>query len=109
MASPEYLRLRARHPNHVFVILEKASRDAAHLPPLDKNKFIVGSASTVGQLLFMIRRRMSLPSETALFLFVGNVLPTASQTMGELQHLFASPDGFLRMCFTSEAVFGSSV
>jgi GABA(A) receptor-associated protein len=111
MSSPEFQRLKARYPQHVFVILEKAGRHADQLPDIDKNKFIIGSCTTVGQFIFIVRKRMTLGSETALFLFVqnGNVLPMTTQTLGELAARHASPDGFLRILYTGEATFGSGI
>ena len=39
---------------------------------------------TVGQFYFLIRKRISLRPEDALFFFVNNVIPPTSATMGSL-------------------------
>ena len=39
---------------------------------------------TVGQFYFLIRKRIHLRAEEALFFFVNNVIPPTSATMGSL-------------------------
>lgn len=40
--------------------------------------------SQVGQFYFLIRKRIHLRAEDALFFFVNNVIPPTSATMGQL-------------------------
>lgn len=74
------------------VIVEKAPK--ASIGDLDKKKYLVPSDLTVGQFYFLIRKRIHLRPEDALFFFVSNVIPPTSATMGSLyqvrfaQHLF---------------------
>jgi GABA(A) receptor-associated protein len=49
---------------------------------------------------------MSMPSEMAMFMFVGNTLPTTGTLMVELYQQHKSEDGALRVTYTSESVFG---
>ncbi len=62
--------------------MEKSNR--AHVPDLDKNKYLVPSDLTVGQFYFLIRKRIQLKPEQALFFFVDNTIPPISTTMGTL-------------------------
>lgn len=64
------------------VIVEKAPK--ARIGDLDKKKYLVPSDLTVGQFYFLIRKRISLRPEDALFFFVNNVIPPTSATMGSL-------------------------
>ena len=64
------------------VIVEKAPK--ARLGDLDKKKYLVPSDLTVGQFYFLIRKRISLRPEDALFFFVNNTFPPTSATMGAL-------------------------
>uniref|UniRef100_A0A674IWF1 GABA type A receptor-associated protein n=1 Tax=Terrapene triunguis TaxID=2587831 RepID=A0A674IWF1_9SAUR len=52
-------------------------------PPSPK-KYLVPSDLTVGQFYFLIRKRIHLRAEDALFFFVNNVIPPTSATMGQL-------------------------
>ena len=66
----------------VPVIVEKAPK--ARIGDLDKKKYLVPSDLTVGQFYFLIRKRIHLRPEDALFFFVNNVIPPTSATMGSL-------------------------
>lgn len=64
------------------VIVEKAPK--SRIGELDKKKYLVPSDLTVGQFYFLIRKRVHLRPEDALFFFVNNVIPPTSATMGSL-------------------------
>jgi len=64
------------------VIVEKAPK--ARIGDLDKKKYLVPSDLTVGQFYFLIRKRIELRPEDALFFIVNSVVPPASATMGSL-------------------------
>lgn len=64
------------------MIVEKAPK--ARIGDLDKKKYLVPSDLTVGQFYFLIRKRIYLRPEDALFFFVNNVIPPTSATMGSL-------------------------
>ena len=70
------------------VIVEKAPK--ARVGDLDKKKYLVPSDLTVGQFYFLIRKRIHLRPEDALFFFVNNVIPPTSATLGSLYQVFLS-------------------
>jgi hypothetical protein len=55
------------------VIVEKDPK--SHIQDIDKRKFLVPNDISVAQFMWIIRKRIQLPSEKAIFLFVGKVLP----------------------------------
>lgn len=67
------------------VIVEKAS--TARIRDLDKNKYLLPTELTVGQFYFLIRNRINLRAEEALFFLVNNVIPSSSATMGSLYNV----------------------
>ncbi|KER27580.1 hypothetical protein T265_05397 [Opisthorchis viverrini] len=75
-------KIRNKYPNYVPVIIEKSPR--ARVADLDKNKYLVPSDLTVGQFYFLIRKRVSLEPDAALYFFVDNTIPPTSATMGAL-------------------------
>ncbi|MCL4129584.1 UNVERIFIED_CONTAM: hypothetical protein GTU68_036789 [Idotea baltica] len=75
-------KIRRKYPDRVPVIVEKAPK--ARIGDLDKKKYLVPSDLTVGQFYFLIRKRIHLRPEDALFFFVNNVIPPTSATMGSL-------------------------
>jgi GABA(A) receptor-associated protein len=70
------------------VIVEKAPK--ARIGDLDKKKYLVPSDLTVGQFYFLIRKRIHLRPEDALFFFVNNVIPPTSATMGSLYQVMSA-------------------
>ncbi|KAH8356182.1 hypothetical protein KR200_005460 [Drosophila serrata] len=86
------------------VIVEKAPK--ARIGDLDKKKYLVPSDLTVGQFYFLIRKRIHLRPEDALFFFVNNVIPPTSATMGSLYQEHHEEDYFLYIAYSDENVYG---
>ncbi|XP_072280992.1 gamma-aminobutyric acid receptor-associated protein-like 1 [Pyxicephalus adspersus] len=95
---------RGRVRSRVPVIVEKAPK--ARVPDLDKRKYLVPSDLTVGQFYFLIRKRIHLRPEDALFFFVNNTIPPTSATMGQLYEDNHEEDCFLYVAYSDESVYG---
>lgn len=87
------------------VIVEKAPK--ARIGDLDKKKYLVPSDLTVGQFYFLIRKRIHLRPEDALFFFVNNVIPPTCATMGSLYQEHHEEDYFLYIAYSDESVYGT--
>lgn len=72
-------RIRSKYPDRVPVICEKADR--SDIPDIDKKKYLVPSDLTVGQFHYVIRKRIKLAPEKALFLFCSNSIPPNAALM----------------------------
>lgn len=93
-----------KYPDRVPVICERAKADA---PILDRKKYLVPNNITVGEFMFVIRKRMKLSPEISIYLFVGeNNLAPVSQTMGVTYHTYKDKDKFLYIKYCKEATFG---
>merc|ERR1712170_56486 len=90
-------KIRRKYPDRVPVIVEKSPK--ARIGDLDKKKYLVPSDLTVGQFYFLIRKRISLRPEDALFFFVNNVIPPTSATMGSLYQEHHEEDFFLYIAY----------
>lgn len=97
-------KIRRKYPDRVPVIVEKSPK--ARIGDLDKKKYLVPSDLTVGQFYFLIRKRISLRPEDALFFFVNNVIPPTSATMGSLYQEHHEEDFFLYIAYSDESVYG---
>ena len=62
-----------RYPDRIPVICEKDPR--SDIPAVDKRKYLIPVNLTVGQFIYVIRKRIKLPPERAIFIFVNNVIP----------------------------------
>ncbi len=98
-------RIRSKYPDRIPIICEKASRKS-DVPDIDKNKYLVPVDLTVGQFIYVIRKRIKLPPESALFLFINGTVPTASSLMSNIYESQKDPDGFLYITYAKENTFG---
>merc|ERR1712243_363883 len=98
-------KIRRKYPDRVPVIVEKSPK--ARIGDLDKKKYLVPSDLTVGQFYFLIRKRISLRPEDALFFFVNNVIPPTSAIMGSLYQEHHEEDFFLYIAYSDESVYGA--
>lgn len=97
-------RIRKKYPERVPIIVEKAPK--SRICDLDKKKYLCPQDLTVGQFYFLIRRRIQLRAEDALFFFVNNQIPSTSTTIGSLYQQFADEDKFLYIAYSDESVYG---
>lgn len=102
--SEESLRIRKKYPDRIPVIVEKASN--TEIDEIDKKKFLVPSDLTVGQFVYVIRKRIQLVPEQAIYLFINNTLPPTSSLMSQIYKEHADKDGFLYCSYSGESTFG---
>ncbi len=98
-------RIRSKYPDRIPVICEKAQENAG-IPDIDKTKYLVPQDLTVGQFIYVIRKRVKLPPESALFIFVNGTIPPASMQMLSLYESVKNSDGFLYVTYANENTFG---
>ena len=77
------------------------------LPDIDKKKYLVPTDLTVGQFVHVIRKRIKLAPEKAIFIFVNNVLPPTAGLMSQIYEEQKDEDGFLYITYNGESVFGA--
>lgn len=100
----ESVRVTSKYPDRVPVVCEKSSRSS--MEDIDKKKYLVPSDLTAGQFVYVIRKRLKLPSEKAIFLFINGVIPATSIPMTVLYDEHKDKDGFLYINYSEENVFG---
>jgi GABA(A) receptor-associated protein len=98
-------KIRRKYPDRIPVIVEKAPK--SRLRDLDKKKYLVPAELTIGQFYFLIRKRIQLRPEDALFFFVNNIIPQTMTTMGALYEDHKEEDLFMYIAYSDESVYGS--
>ena len=88
------------------VIVERSASSAKTVPLIDKKKYLVPRDMGFGQFIHIIRKRIKLAPNQAIFLYVNNVLPASSVTMSELYEQHKSSDDFLYAIYAGETTFG---
>jgi len=79
------------------VICEKVEK--SDIPTIDKKKYLVPSDLTVGQFCYVIRKRIKLSPEKAIFIFVNEVLPPTAALMSSIYEEHKDEDGFLYITY----------
>ena len=102
--SSESARILLKYPNRIPVICER-SQDS-DIVNIDRNKYLIPCDLTVGQFLYVIRKRIKLSPETSLFLFVNNSLPATSKLIKDLYENEKDDDGFIYFFYCGENFFG---
>ncbi|KAI5417473.1 Autophagy- protein 8f, variant 2, partial [Lathyrus oleraceus] len=105
--SAEAARIREKYPDRIPVIVEKAER--SDIPSIDKKKYLVPADLTVGQFVYVIRKRIKLSAEKAIFIFVDNVLPPTGAIMSAIYDEKKDEDGFLYVTYSGENTFGDLI
>lgn len=88
------------------VIIEKYSKSKVDV--LERNKFLIPSDMTIGQLHLLLRKRR-LDPKVGFWFFVKDLIPSASMTMGQLYQENKDDDGFLYIAYSDENVFGLQI
>lgn len=97
-------RVLTKYPDRIPVICERAN--SSKMGHIDKNKYLIPEDLTLGQFLYVIRKRLKLASEKGIFLFVNNAMKPSSSQMRTLYHEEHDKDGFLYITYSEENVFG---
>ena len=97
-------RIREKYPDKIPVIVEKAY--GSSISEIDKKKYLVPNDLTMGQLVYIVRRRINLPAEQGLFLFINNSLVPTSAPIGIIYEKKKDLDGFLYISYAGENTFG---
>ena len=102
----ESSRILQKYPERIPIICERSTFTTSDCPIIDKNKYLVNIDLTVGQFIYVIRKRLKLPAEKALFLFINGFIPSSSQRLGDIYYLYKDQDGFLYITYSYENTFG---
>jgi GABA(A) receptor-associated protein len=102
----ESLRIKSKYPDRIPIICEVVEKYKDIV--LDKNKYLVPGDITVGQFVYIIRKRIKLSPEKALYLFTENsILPPTSSLLCQIYKNNINQDGFLYLAISSESTFGN--
>lgn len=102
----EAIRVLNKYPDRIPIICERSTTAARDCPIIDKRKYLVPRDLTIGHFLYVIRKRLHLPSEKAIFLFINNTIPSTTCLIDELYHRYKDADNYLYITYAQENVFG---
>jgi GABA(A) receptor-associated protein len=73
--------------------------EKSDITAIDKKKYLVPSDLTVGQFCYVIRKRIKLAPEKAIFIYVNEVLPPTAALMSSIYEEHKDDDGFLYITY----------
>jgi GABA(A) receptor-associated protein len=102
----EASKILEKYPLRIPVIVEKDK--GSTLPDLDQFKFVVPKSLTIGEFIYVIRKRIKINPNEAIFLFFNNsILPVCSDNIGLIYDQNKNEDNFLYATISAENAFGS--
>lgn len=96
-------RIMEKYPDRIPIIVETSEKSKI---TIDRKKFLVPGSLSFGQFVYVIRKRIQLPPDQAIFLFVNNTLPPASALVSQVYNENRSDCGFLFLSLSEESTFG---
>ncbi len=105
--AEESTRILMKYPERVPCIVEMADK-VSDVPEIDKKKYLVPRDLTCGQFSYVIRKRLKMPAEQAIFLFVNGNVPATAALISTVYDEHKDSDGFLYMTYSGEHVFGGA-
>lgn len=99
--------LRSKFPNHVPIVV--SSKDKDLLQCMTKKKLLVGSDVTMGQLLYILRKKLNkVRSTESVFLFINDKLVPGSMLLQEIYQMERDETtGMLHVSLCKENTFGA--
>ena len=101
----ESRRILNNYPDRIPVICERSvvSNDC---PLIDKNKYLVPNELKIGEFIYVIRKRMKMQQDKALFIFINKQILSLQYNILDIYNLYKNDDGFLYITYSLEDTFG---
>ena len=94
-------QLRTYYPLKIPIICEKDSNSKT-LRDIDKTKYLVNFDFTVSQFSFMIRQKLEINKEEAIYLLANGKILIPDADLSDSYESYKENDGFLYITYASE-------
>ena len=101
--ASEARRIIDKYPDRVPVICERIS---TNIPQVDRKKYLCPGDLSLANFMYVIRKRMNLTPEKALYLFVNDKMIPCSTLLSAVYDAEKAKDGFLYINYAGESTFG---
>ena len=92
-------KLKFKYPDRIPIVIKPNKSTSQH-------KYLVPRNINVGEFVNIIRRRIKLDSQKAIFLLVNNILPPTAHSISSIYDEHKDEDGFLYVVYSLENTFG---
>jgi len=96
-------RILEKYPERVPVICERLTK---RIGELDRKKYLCPGDLSLANFIYVIRKRMKLAPEKAIYLFINNKLCPTSALLSQIYNENKDKDGFLYIKYDGESTFG---
>jgi len=93
-----------QYSDRIPLICEKAPNQT-DCPNIER-KYLIPNYISIGQFIYVIRTRMNIRPEEAIFLFVNNQILSGGSIIKQVYNLHKDLDGFLYVQYSKENIFG---
>jgi GABA(A) receptor-associated protein len=93
--NAEIERILKKYPNRIPIFVEGDFE-------IDKKKYLVPFDLTIGQFMYVLRKKIKLRPEEGIYLFVDGGLPSTQKRFSEIER----PLGYLTIVAKRENTFG---
>lgn len=100
------IEIMKKHPGRFPLITLPAANSAVILP---SEKYLIPGETTMGHFLYALRRTLSLPRTTGMYLYIYTIMPMLNSKVSELYERFSDEDGFLYLLYTDQEDKGDCV
>tara|TARA_B100000902_G_C26846546_1_gene686024 strand:+ start:73 stop:474 length:402 start_codon:yes stop_codon:yes gene_type:complete len=96
-------RVLAKYPNRIPIICERLTMN---VPKIDRMKYLCPDDLSISSFMFVIRKRLKLEPEKALYLFINSKIVPCSKLLADVYEKEKNEDGFLYINYAGESTFG---
>lgn len=73
---------------------------------INKQKFLVPRDITMSELIYIVKKRISIPPEKAIFIYIDNFMPNLNSIVSENYEKYKNKDNILYISYATENTFG---
>lgn len=95
------LKLKEKYPDRTAIIID-AHKDIG----LNRLRYLVPNTCTWSEFMVILRKRISLGSEQALYFFVNGTIPRHTDMVSVLAETESDVNGIMHVTLTKESTFG---
>ena len=95
-----------KYPDRIPCILEKSIGNSNELPNIDKEKFLVPGDLRMSQFMFVIRKRINIRPEQAIFIFCNGQILLNQSEIKDIYNKNKHEDNYLYLQYSGESTFG---
>ena len=90
--------LKNKYPGRVPIILQTSKKESS--------KYLIPVDLKISEFIYIIRKKIKIDSNKAIFIFIDNMIVPMNQSIGENYNSLKNEDGFLYVTYSFENTFG---